>query len=258
MDVKTIFTNKKVIVAASAVVIGGTTVGYILWKRRKQKFVPVQLSLFDQIAEEAVTNQSVTDFLGKEFQAAVDRVIMENKNEEEVFNVPVEDPPAVTVLDEVPLREIVVTNPKSVIVEHVETETPPEPFRVFKSRPTTWNAEAELSTRTATAPYIIHKDEFLEDEMDFRQQTVTYYVQDDILADEEDTPIYGFKQQMGELKFGHGSDDPNVVYIRNEALRSEWEVLKHAGSFAYEVLGEEFAAAVENELKHSVLKFRRE
>jgi len=116
-----------------------------------------------------------------------------------------------------------------------------------------WDYEAELSTRTSDIPYVVHKDEFFNDEMDFKQSTVTYYKGDDILCDELEKPVYNYQHFIGpNLAFGHGSGDPNVFYVRNERERMEWEVLLDEGRYETEVLGlsieHDYA---EQDLKHS-------
>lgn len=129
---------------------------------------------------------------------------------------------------------------------------------VFTVEDKDWDYDLEVARRRPDQPYILHQEEFINDEMGFRQETVTYYEGDDIMADQLDTPIYNFSTIMGDLEFGHGSRDANVVYIRNETMQMEWEVLRHKGMFAHEVLGLELEHEAENSLKHSVLKFRRE
>jgi len=124
-----------------------------------------------------------------------------------------------------------------------------------------WDQESEMTTRGPRVPYTIHQEEFFADDMGFDQATVTYYALDDIMADPEDVPIYNWYGQMGDLRFGHGTTDPDVVYIRNEMLRSEWEVVRENKSFALEFLGHQMEEATEEEIKHSnrsVPKFRRE
>lgn len=143
-------------------------------------------------------------------------------------------------------------------VENQFEEIPPNVINIFTNADADWDYEAELSTREHEAPYVIHKDEFFADEMGFKQETLTYYSGDDIMADPQDTPIYNYGGLMGELKFGHGSKDPNVVYIRNEVIHMEWEVLLHQSSFEHEVLGLSMEKDAEHDLKHSVQKFRRE
>lgn len=131
---------------------------------------------------------------------------------------------------------------------------------VFTIEDETWDYEAERSTREGKMFYVIHHDEYMGNEMSYHQATVTYYAGDDILADEADTPMYNFREQMGDaFQFGKGSGDPNVVYVRNERESAEFEVLLHLGRFEVEVLGLEIEEALsKDDLKHSVPRFRPE
>ena len=124
-----------------------------------------------------------------------------------------------------------------------------------------WDYEEEKKKRNKEEPYVLHKDEFFAEESDYSQVTVTYYGGDNILTDEDDTPIYNHEQVIGPLLFGHGSGDPNVFYVRNDRRRTEYEVVYDEGLYSVEVLGLE----IENnqrveDLKHSnrVPKFRQE
>jgi hypothetical protein len=89
--------------------------------------------------------------------------------------------------------------------------------------------------------------------MGYTQTTLTFYSGDNILADEQDSPVYNYESVVGNLRFGHGSNDSNVVYIRNEKLEAEYEVLLFDGSFEIEVLG---YVAEANVIEHSLTKFR--
>jgi hypothetical protein len=122
-----------------------------------------------------------------------------------------------------------------------------------------WDWEIEKSVRGPELPYIIHHDEFFEKEAEnYSQTTLTYYKGDNILCDEEDVPLYGLEMIVGELKFGHGSNDPNVVYIRNERLEAEYEVTLDHGYYMVEVLGQAIEDNLGKDVKHSVRKFKRE
>jgi hypothetical protein len=129
----------------------------------------------------------------------------------------------------------------------VEGEVEEAIVNTFKNNDDDWDMEAELERRTDEAPYILHVEEFVNDELGFSQSTLTYYEGDDILTDEKDVPIYDKTNVVGDLRFGYGSGDPNVVYIRCPKLRAEFEVLRDQGSYAFEVLGVD----VEQSLKHS-------
>lgn len=122
-----------------------------------------------------------------------------------------------------------------------------------------WDQEAQMAQRTPDKPYVISKDEFMDAESGYSQDTVTYYLGDDILADATDIPIWNWPEKLGSLHFGLGSDDPNVVYIRNDFMHQEWEVLKHSGSYEIEVGGLSIEQEYEEQdLKHSnsLHKFR--
>jgi hypothetical protein len=121
-----------------------------------------------------------------------------------------------------------------------------------------WDYEAELEGRGPEFPYIIHRDEFFNKEMDCTQTTLTYYKGDDILCDEHDVPIYNYGLIVGELKFGHGSEDSSIVYVRNENLGAEYEVILDHGYFQVQVLGTQLEDDLDKDVKHSVRKFKRD
>lgn len=83
----------------------------------------------------------------------------------------------------------------------------------------------ELMERGPEKPYVISWEEFNEGE-DYQQTTLTYYHGDDMLVDERDEPV-NIEQTIGRenlQRFGHGSGDPNVVYIRHEKNELDFEV----------------------------------
>lgn len=117
-----------------------------------------------------------------------------------------------------------------------------------------WDYDAEVDSRRDKEAYIIHQDEFYEDENGWEnQQTLTFYAGDQVLCTVDDVPVHDGHRHVGEnLKFGHGSSDPNVVYIRNERLQVEYEVVRDPGSYEHHVLGGRLAEDMEEQdLKHS-------
>jgi hypothetical protein len=122
-----------------------------------------------------------------------------------------------------------------------------------------WDEVEEAKKRDGKAIYILHQDEFFGDEFGYAQTSLNYYEEDDILCDEEDVPIYNYVDLVGELEFGRGTDDKNVVYIRNETRECEYEILRNSGSYAYEILGIEYDEQLDKEIEHSATKlYRRE
>jgi len=137
-------------------------------------------------------------------------------------------------------------------VHDPEAEEPVITHNVFAGNDEDWDYEAEVASRTKDIPYVLHKDEFHDDEKDYTQTTLTYYAGDNIMTDQDDTPIYNFGHVVGPLKFGHGSGDPNVFFVRNDKRHEEWEIVKHTGTYSEEILGleiEENARA--GDIKHS-------
>lgn len=126
-----------------------------------------------------------------------------------------------------------------------------------------WDYEEEMELRLENpdVPYVIHLDEFMENEFSHEQVCLTYYAGDEVLADELDEPIPYPDPIVGleNLKrFGHGTDDPSVVLIRNERLSMDYEVALAEGKFSHEVLGFEHAdgGARAEQRRKELRKFR--
>jgi len=124
-----------------------------------------------------------------------------------------------------------------------ETETVVEENVFIEGRPINpfeWDQEVELSKRDTESPYVISFEEFNENSTDWEQNNLVYYEGDDVLADERDNPIPEIEATIGYdnlNRFGHGSQDPNVVYIRNERTEALFEVIRNEGKFADQVVG---------------------
>lgn len=89
-------------------------------------------------------------------------------------------------------------------------------------------------------PHVIAQEVFIENDSGWSQSTLTWYVKDNVLADERDQHIEDVDGIVGKdnLKlFGQDSSDPNVVHIRNPRIESEYEVVRHESSYSREILG---------------------
>lgn len=115
-----------------------------------------------------------------------------------------------------------------------------------------WIYAKELAQRTPDRPYVIHMDEFRANEHDYSQVTYTYYDTDDVLTDEDDTPLPHPDLVVGQnnLKWGHGSDDVNIVFVRNDRLSLEMEITRSPGSYEEEILGLEHSDTHERRRRH--------
>lgn len=146
--------------------------------------------------------------------------------------------------------------------EPPEIEVAPGPGEIDnvfdQPEPETWDYHAERQNRTPDKPYIIHRDEFNEGREDHTEVQCTWFDGDDVLADERNNPIDNSDEMVGLVnldRFGYGSMDPNVLYVRNEALALDIEIVKSFGTYAEEVHG--IPPGDEDEtLRHSADRWR--
>lgn len=125
--------------------------------------------------------------------------------------------------------------------------------------PRDWDYKAEVAAREATPdkPYVISREEFDEDTTN-DQDSYTYYEGDDVLVDSRDQVVEHVDRYVGDdnlTRFGHGSDDINIVFVRNDDLEQDFEIIRHPGHHAVEVLGLE---PPEKTIKHSRGRGRRQ
>jgi hypothetical protein len=105
--------------------------------------------------------------------------------------------------------------------------------------------DVETEDRNPDRPYVISEREYMENEDNFRQVTFTYYAGDDVLADAGDKDIPYPDPVVGEQnlqRFGDGTEDQNTVFIRNERLSTDYEIVRSDGKYAHEVLGLQHSA----------------
>lgn len=125
--------------------------------------------------------------------------------------------------------------------EEEDEELDPNVYNVFKETKNyrdDWNYEAELPTRSPERPYIIHLDE--RHERDYSLATLTYFEGDDVLCDEDDEVLEDKNGVVGEDnlgKFGHGSGDPEVVFVRNDRLQVDFEIFRSRDTYLHTVQG---------------------
>lgn len=102
-----------------------------------------------------------------------------------------------------------------------------------------WDYDVELEQRNEDKPYIIHEDEFNENEPDFEDMVLTYYSADGVLTNDQDEIVDDVEGLVGSRnlkKFGHGSSDKNMLFIRNHRRGLNIEISRSMGSYSKEVL----------------------
>lgn len=88
--------------------------------------------------------------------------------------------------------------------------------------------------------YVISFDEWEAAEPDYSQATLNFYEGDEVLTDDHDMIIHDVEEAIGVLnlqRFGHGSKDPNIVYIRNDRIDVDFEVVRSSTRYDAEILG---------------------
>lgn len=217
----------------------GVGVGVLGYRRKINRDIELGFQALQEIKHEVVQEESV-------------RVIE---------NVPVEN---VTVIEEpsAPQQSQLIQQFVEAVRSEADAEEKEQPLLAVPEpqsfEPVTTNifdipwTEEDKEDRTEDAPYVLHQDEYFQDEKGYRQTALTWFDGDKILVDENDVPIYAPEKVVGRLEFGRGTNDKDMVYIRNDKLQSEFEIVRHPGHYTVEILGlQEEEMADKDELKHS-------
>lgn len=143
-----------------------------------------------------------------------------------------------------------------------ESERPVEIENVFdKKHEDVWDYKVELYHRASLPegkPYVIHEDEFHENEGGYSQGHLAFYEGDGTLTDERDQPIMNTDDVLGDDitdQFGHGSLSPHIVFVRSDKLQMDWEIVRSEGTYNTDVLG--FQEDDGPSLRHSMQRRRR-
>lgn len=249
VDIRNLMQRPWVAPAAAGVVgfAAGAVAGHLYEKRKEEAEGEVIVIDMEEVRKDLDESIARVEERDEELEAEIEATKRRHPA------TPLVEPPELTI---VPDEEEVMEEEIEIIEEQEE-----EPIvNIFANgKPDNWDWEKELALRTDDSPFILHEEEFMaNDEDSLPQQTLTYYEGDNIMADSADTPLYGWDNIVGPLRFGHGSSDQNSFYVRNPNLKGEYEILRDPGKFAEIVLGLEADNEQERaELKHSrQLRFR--
>ena len=217
----------------------GVGVGYAIRSYRERKLVRSFDEIMEEVEEKKKLAESVAEIVEEDL--AHQDIVIDRSEHPSVrsYTIPAPEPdPEMAIL-----HDLVSIFPN---IEEQEDD---------------WDWQAELEVRTPDAPYVIHRTEYEavtdDDGISYSKSTLTYYQGDDVLVDDQDVPIYNYEKTASPLTFGKGSQDPSIVYIRNERLEADYEVLLDHGHYAVEVLGAEIEQKFENH-KTPLPKFREE
>lgn len=82
---------------------------------------------------------------------------------------------------------------------------------------------------SAGRPYVISVDEFMNDNPEYDKTTITYFEGDDTLCDEREEivpDVEGVITTDALAHFGNMSNDRNVVYVRNDRISTDFEIIR--------------------------------
>lgn len=102
---------------------------------------------------------------------------------------------------------------------------------------------AEIVQDAVFAPgdaiYVISEDQFLNERDEFDKVSVTYFVEDDVLINENENVMPNPEASIGDGLdyFGYESGNPDIVYVRNERISIDFEVVRDLRSYALVVGG---------------------
>lgn len=238
----------KVAYASLGMVIGATTAALVTWRiaysRANTKYSQIsdeEIEAMQKHYQDKVKSLELTEAKGDLDDIVAERgYTVPEPVEEDVAPPMAITPPAAVV--EAAKDALLETQPdESTVVK--EPHLQPETRNVFDEATVEdhWDDHAERARRSPDSPYVIHVDEKGEFD-DYTDVTWTYYEADDVLCNEKDEIIDPTDRErlVGEQnlnKFGHGSKDAAIVYIRNDQLEMEIEIVRSPNSYAEEVHG---------------------
>jgi len=100
--------------------------------------------------------------------------------------------------------------------------------------------ESESSMDDEDGPYVISYEAFASENLHYSKVMITYYAVDDTLCDDQEHVITDNDGVLGKHatdRFGLGSHDKNVVYVRNDDIACDYEVTRLNKSYSEDILG---------------------
>lgn len=236
--------NRHILTGLTAVVSAavGAAAGYYISRRQLEAAYEERLT--EELAKTAahMNNSLKSDILKRVPGATLDPSVVEEDDESAKLR-----PPAMSMFDNssATLERVVKGlryGPDAPIGDPKPAPRQPIQRNAFDDEEDEDEAAAwaeEISQRSPKKPYIIDVTEFGEED-GYSKVTLTYFMMDDTLIDEGEVPIEDAERVVGESnldRFGYRSGDPRIIYIRNEKLKADYEVLLHDGSFGEAVHG---------------------
>jgi len=230
---KTVIAKKAILIAAGLGVGFGT--GYFVAARNWKKTVLFSMEQTSELEQENIN-------LVAELRSMQNTVEVKIPTEE--IDIPGEELPADFLEEAVstPVSEINVNSDiKQQVQNHLDELRNTEYGGVTIPETITNNVfDAPFETvRDLDNPYVITEAEFMEDDQNDKI-VLTYFEEDNQLTDENESLVPDKVGNVGSkalTMFGTGTDDPNMVYVRNEQTSTDFEIVRDARSYTEVVLG---------------------
>lgn len=102
--------------------------------------------------------------------------------------------------------------------------------------------EHKVENEEGKEPYAINFEDFYRNGSGFDQSYLMYYEEDEVLCDESESIVEESDKVLGEGwygRFGDNEDDPDTIYIRNERMKTDYEVSRIKNAYSRVVMGME-------------------
>lgn len=89
--------------------------------------------------------------------------------------------------------------------------------------------------RSSENPYLVSVAEYHDEVSHFEKVTVTYFAGDNVIAYEDDHIMLDPDDTIGLInlsRFGVMSDDASFVYVRNEKIHTDFEIVRDEGKYS--------------------------
>lgn len=88
-------------------------------------------------------------------------------------------------------------------------------------------------------PFVITLEQYGNDNEIVDTESLVYYSEDNVLVDNNEIPIDNEDYVIGDAlnNFGNGSQDPDIVYVRNVKTGCDYDVIRVHGSYQELILG---------------------
>ena len=98
--------------------------------------------------------------------------------------------------------------------------------------------DTKKEVKSVAKPYVVPPKKF--GDCDYDTITLTYYDGDEVLADDADEPIFDVDDVVGRDSlnhFGENDDDPDIVYVRNDDMKTDYEICREFARYS-DVVGD--------------------